>query len=360
MSAPTENQFILADMICERVKSVEQIRFCNSGTESTLNAIRAARIFTGKSKIVKMEGAYHGSHDLAEVSLTPPLEKVGPIDRPASVPAHTGIPGTILEEVLVVPYNNKEVTERVVREHQKEVACVIMEVMSALPGLILPEDGFLEFVRDLTRKLGILLIYDEIVTFRLGPHSGQGIYGVEPDLTTFGKTIGGGLPVGAFGGSKEIMKTFSPREKGSISHSGTFNANPMTMAAGIACLKELTPKEITRINSLGDFLRQGVDSILERNGVEGRTLGYGSLGHIHFNKERVKDYRTSAKGNYQAMALIHMELLERGINMAPRGGEISISTPMTEKEVKAFLKAFEESLVVIKPFIEETTPDLVR
>jgi glutamate-1-semialdehyde 2,1-aminomutase len=125
-------------------------------------------------------------------------------------------------------------------------------------------------------------------------------------------------------------------------------------------LKELTPKEITRINSLGDFLRQGVDSILERNGVEAKTLGYGSLGHIHFNKERINDYRTSAKGNFQAMALIHMELLERGINMAPRGGEISISTPMTEKEVKAFLKAFEESLVVIKPFIEETTPDLVR
>jgi len=358
-AGPTENQITLAGMICGRVKSVEWIRFCNSGSEATLNAIRAARIFSGKSKIVKMEGAYHGSHDLAEVSLMPPPEKAGPISRPLSFPAHRGIPASILEEVLVVPFNNKEVTEKVIRENSKDIACVIMEVISALPGLIIPEGGFLKFVRELTQKLKIVLILDEIVTFRLSKGGAQEIYGVEPDLTTFGKLIGGGLAIGAFGGSKEIMKSFSPLEKDSISHSGTFNANPVTMAAGVACLQELTAEEIKRINSLGDRLRQGVDSILAKQGVAGRALGFGSLGQIHLNKERIADYRTAAKGNFQALALLHMELLERGINMAPRGGEIAISTPMTEKEINIFLSAFEDSLTEIKPFIKETTPELL-
>jgi glutamate-1-semialdehyde 2,1-aminomutase len=359
-SAPTEKQVTLAAMICERVNSVEQIRFCNSGTEATMNAIRAARIFTGKSKIVKMEGAYHGSHDLAEVSLMPPPEKAGPINRPFSYPAHRGIPPSVLDEVLVVPFNNVAVTERVIREHSTDIACVIMEVISALPGLVVPIDGFLEMVRDLTRKLDIVLILDEIVTFRLAMGGAQEIYGIKPDLTTFGKVIGGGLPIGAFGGSQKIMKIFSPLEKDSISHSGTFNANPVTMAAGIACLQALTAEEIQRINSLGDQLRQGVDSILANNGVKGCALGYGSLGQIHFNKERIRDYRTAAGGNFHAMALIHLALLERGINMAPRGGEIAISTPMSEKEISTFLFAFEESLIEVKPFIKETTPDLIR
>jgi glutamate-1-semialdehyde 2,1-aminomutase len=358
-SAPTENQVVLAGMICDRVNSVEQIRFCNSGTEATMNAIRAARIFTGRSKIVKMEGAYHGSHDLAEVSLMPPVEKAGPISRPYSFPAHRGIPTSILDEVIVAPFNNKQVTEKIIREHSKDIACVIIEVITALPGLVLPMDGFLELVRDLTQKLNIVLIFDEVVTFRISKGGAQEIYGIKPDLTTFGKLIGGGLPIGAFGGSREIMKIFSPLERNFISHSGTFNANPVTMAAGIACLQELTVEEIKRINSLGDRLRQRVDSILAKNGVAGQALGFGSLGQIHINKEKIVDYRTAAKGNFQALALLHLELLGRGINMAPRGGEIAISTPMTDKEIDLFVTAFEESLTEIRPFIKETSPELI-
>lgn len=358
-AAPTEKQAILGGMICERIKSVEQIRFCNSGTEATLNAIKVARVYSGKSKIIKVEGAYHGSHDLAEVSLLPNAEDAGPIDKPLSVPQHRGIPKSVLNEVIVIPFNNKEATEKIIMEYQNEIACVIMEVMVALSGCIPQEDGYLEFVRDLARKLGIILIYDEIVTFRLGHEGGQGIYNIQPDLTTFGKIIGGGLPIGAFGGSREIMKIFSPQEKGSISHSGTFNATPMVMAAGIACLKELTPEAIGRINTLGELIRHGINSILEKNGIKGMTTGLGSLAHIHFNKERVRDYRTFAKGNFQAITLLHRELLERGINIAPRGGEIAISTPMTEKEIKMFLTAFEESLIEIKPFIKQATPELI-
>ena len=357
--APVESQYLLAEIICERVKSVEQVRFCNTGTEATMNAIRAARTISGKSKVVKMEGGYHGTHDLVEVSITPNLDQVGPVDKPRSVPQNRGIPKSVLEEVIVVPFNNKEVTEKLVREHQKETACVIVEPILGAAGLIPQEDGYLEFLRDLTQKLDILLIFDEVISFRLGTGGAQGIYGIEPDLTTFGKIIGGGFPVGAFGGSKEIMKIFSPQEEGSISQSGTFNGNPVTMEAGIACLRGLTPDIFERINSFGDLLRKGIDLAFERNGMKGKATGLGSLAQPQFNSERVRDYRSVARGNFQAMALVHLKLLERGINMAPRG-ECSISTPMTEKEVRSYLAAFEESLAEVKPFIEQTAPNLIQ
>ena len=284
-SAPTENQAVMADIIGERKKTMEAVRFCNSGTEATMNAIRAARLYSGKSKIVKMEGAYHGSHDLAEVSIAPRLEIAGPDDRPMSVAQHGGIPKSILEEVIVVPFNNKEATEKIIFEHRNEIACVIMEVMVAFSGCVPSNDSYVEFIRDLTKKMGVTLFCDEIVTFRLGPGGGQGLYKIKPDLTTLGKAIGWGIPVGAFGGSREIMKIFSPRENTLISHSGTFNANPMTMAAGIACLNAMTPEAIVKINSLGNSIRQGTNKIMQKNGVLGMALGIGSLAHIHFTKE---------------------------------------------------------------------------
>jgi glutamate-1-semialdehyde 2,1-aminomutase len=359
-AAPIESKYRLAEMICEKVKSVEQIRFCNSGTEATMNAIRAARFISGKSKIVKMEGGYHGTHDLAEVSVNPDLRQAGFLDRPKSVPQNKAIPKSVLEEVIVVPFNNKEVTEKVVRERRDEIAGVIVEPMLGAAGCICPEGGYLEFLRDLTRNLNILLIFDEVVTFRLGPGGAQGMFGIEPDITAFGKIIGGGFPVGAFGGSKEIMKVFSPQEKGSISHSGTFNGNPVTMCAGIACLKDLTAKVFDRINTLGGLLKNGMNLAFEKSGIKGTATGMGSLSCIHFNSGKVRDYRSAARDNMQAMRLLHYALLEKGVNVAPRGGECSISTPMTEKEVETFLTTFEESLAEVKPFIEQTTPDLIK
>jgi glutamate-1-semialdehyde 2,1-aminomutase len=359
-AAPTESQSILAEMIYERVKSVGQVRFCNSGTEATMYAIRAARVISGRTKVVKMEGGYHGTHDLAEVSFHPNLDEAGSVDRPKSIPENRGIPKSVLEEVVVVPFNNKEVTEKVMRECENEIACVIVEPMLGAAGCICPQGGYLEFLRELTRKLNILLIFDEVVTFRLGPGGAQEMFGIEPDITTFGKIIGGGLPVGAFGGSKEIMKVFSPQEKGSISHSGTFNGNPVTMCAGIACLKGLTAEVYNHINSLGSFLKKGMDSAFEKSGIKGTATGIGSLTCIHFNPGEIRDYRSAARDNMQAMRLLHYALLEKGINVAPRGGECSISTPMTEKDVKTFLSALEESLAELKPFIEQTAPDLIK
>jgi glutamate-1-semialdehyde 2,1-aminomutase len=358
-AAPVESQTLLAEMICDRVKSVEQIRFCNSGTEATMNAIRAARILTGKSKIVKMEGGYHGTHDLGEVSFSPRLDQAGPVEKPRSVPQSKGTPKSICDEVIVVPFNNKGVTEKIIRENQHEIAGVIVEPMLGAAGCIVQEEGYLEFLRKLTRTLNLVLIFDEVVTFRFGPGGAQEIYHVDPDITAFGKIIGGGFPVGAFGGSREIMKIYSPREKGFVSQSGTFNGNPITVEAGIACLKALTPKVYERINSLGDVLRKGLGRTFGKNGLKGSATGMCSLAWPHFNSQKVSDYRSASKGNFEAMALVHMALLQKGINVARRGGECSISTPMTEKEVRIFVADFEESLSEVRPFIEQTTPDLI-
>jgi len=358
-SAPNESQIILASMISERVKSVEHIRFCNSGTEATMHAIKAARIFSGKSRVVKIEGAYHGTHDIAEVSVNPTIEAIGTIDKPQSVPKSKGIPKSVCDEVIVIPFNNIEVAEKRIRENHKEIACVIVEPIMGSAGMIMPQEGYLKFLRKLTQELKLLLIFDEIVTFRLALGGAQNIFNVEPDLTTFGKIIGGGFPVGAFGGAKEIMKIFSPIEKGFVSQSGTFNANPITMAAGIECLRMVTFEMIEHINKLGSLLREGIALAFRDIGIRGQATGCGSLGQIHLNSEKIVDYRSILKGNYSAMLLLHLTLLENGIYIAPRGGELAISSPMTENEISAFLAAFRESLVVIKPFVAETSPHLI-
>lgn len=358
-ASPTRSQIELAEIICERVKSIDKLRFCNSGTEATMSAIRAARIVTGKTKVVKIEGGYHGSHDVVEVSYSPDAAEYGPIEKPNSVPQNKGIPQSILHEVIIIPFNNKKVAEEIIERQASQIACVIVEPMLGATGCICQADGYLEHLRELTRKNHIILIFDEIVTFRLNYHAMQYLYSLEPDLTTFGKLIGGGLPVGAFGGSEEIMNLYSPLNRAHVAHSGTFNGNPVTMAAGKACLTEMTPSVYDHLNKLGDDLRNGLNNSLERAGIKGDVTGYGSLSCIHFNKEEIIDYRSAAKDNLMAMELVHLELLERGINVPARGGECAISSPMTEKEIEAFIVAFEESLLQIRPFIEETAPELL-
>jgi glutamate-1-semialdehyde 2,1-aminomutase len=358
-AAPTKSQYDLAELICQRVKSVEQVRFCNTGTEATMNAIRAARLLTGKSRIVKMEGGYHGTHDLGEVSFDPGLDAAGPIEAPRSVPPNRGIPESVLKEVIVVPFNNKAATEKIIQHQHDQIACVIVEPMLGAAGCVPPEGDYLEFLRSLTQELGILLIFDEVVTFRFGIGGAQTLYGIEPDITAFGKIIGGGFPIGAFGGPVEIMKIFSPREQDSISQSGTFNGNPVSMEAGVACLKELNSKAFEHINFLGNLFRKGVNSAFQKTGIRGQATGAGSLSCIHFNSETIKDYRSVIKGNFLAMEFVHLDLLLKGINIPRRGGECSISTPMTENDIAVFLTAFEKSLVEVKPFIEESTPELI-
>ncbi|MBK8057495.1 MAG: aminotransferase class III-fold pyridoxal phosphate-dependent enzyme [Gemmatimonadetes bacterium] len=256
---PGEPALRLAEEIRARVPSLERLRFCNSGTEAVIGAIRAARAFTGRSKILKMEGGYHGSADVAQVSVTPG------VDAPHYPEGHAqgpGVPDGVVGDVLVAPYNDLETSQRLVRAHAHELAAVIVEPHLTAAGVIPAEREFLAGLRAVTEACGVVLIFDEIITLRLTRGGAQAMYGVTPDLTTVAKIIGGGLPVGAFGGRAEVMATFDPRSRGTVGHSGTFNGNAVTMAAGVAALELLTDEALQHINTLGGRLREGCSARL--------------------------------------------------------------------------------------------------
>lgn len=235
LGAPSQNQYELGQLICERVDSVDRVRFCNTGTEAVMYVLRAARAVTGKRKVVKMEGGFHGTTEQVEISVSPDLALAGRAERPISLPDTQGITQGVLQDVLVVPYNNIDATKKIINENRKEIAAVIVEPVMGYAGMIPAEKEFLEFLRKITVQNNIILVFDEIITFRLAPGGAQEIYGVKPDLTTFGKIIGGGLPIGAFGGRGDIMDIFSPKRENPMHHSGTFNGNALTsMGLGIA------------------------------------------------------------------------------------------------------------------------------
>jgi len=233
-ASPTESEIRLAQIIQERVPSVEQLRFVNSGTEAAMFALRAARAFTGRQKIAKFEGGFHGTYDLTQVSVRTPVEKLGPKESPLSVPEAAGIPQETADQVVVLPFNDQEKVQRILKRHSGQIAALIVEPIPAMAGMIPPRNGFLSFLRDITQREGIVFILDEIITLRVHPGGAQSLYGVKPDLTLMGKIIGGGFPVAAFGGRKEIMGLLDPRSGApAIPHPGTYNGNPVGMAAGM-------------------------------------------------------------------------------------------------------------------------------
>lgn len=341
-ASPLESQIQLATAICSRVSSIERVRFCNSGTEATMNAIRAAKAFTGRNKIIKMEGGYHGSHDAASVSVAPPLERVGPNSSPHSVPDLEGLFRGVLEDVLVVPFNDIEAASQIIERNASDLAAVIVEPMLGSGGGIPATPEFLRTLRVATRSTGALLIFDEIITFRLSFGGAQEIYGITPDLTTLGKIIGGGFPVGAFGGNAEVMALFDPSRR-RLFQGGTFNGNAISMVAGLATLEMLTRGEITRINALGDKLRQGLSKALADSNVPGEVLGAGSLLQVHMGQGSITDYRSAARGLKELVPLLHLALLNRGIFTSTRNS-LCISTPMIEVDVDQAVRAFKDSL----------------
>jgi glutamate-1-semialdehyde 2,1-aminomutase len=337
-AAPTELEYRHAKIICERVKSVKKIRYTNSGTEAIMNAIRAARAYTGRDKIVKCEGAYHGGVDESEISQTPALHLAGTKKRPKPVPDSAGIPESVVKGVIVIPYNDPESAEEIIKENKKDIAAVIVEpIMGRF--MIPAKTEFLKTLRDITADYDIPLIFDEVITFRLSPGGGQEVYGVIPDLTVFGKIIGGGFPIGVFGGHEDIMAFFDPsRGKPLIEHSGTFNANPISLSAGIATLEELTSNTYERLNRMGEFIRTRLTRLFNELQLEARVTGLGSLFQIHTTLSEVIDYRSTVMSNVNMQQLIFYSLLVSGIFLAPRLMGC-ISTPMTEKEAEKLINA---------------------
>lgn len=339
-AGPTESQIRLAELLKSRMPSLEQVRFCNSGTEATLMAIRAAKAFTGRDKVIKLDGGYHGTHDAAVIGTPTTSNAKGAVQA-------LGLFRGIITDVLSAPANDIDAAARIFDQCRDELAAVIVEPVMGGAGIIPLDAEFLNFLQARARSSGALLILDEVITFRLAYGGAQQLYSVRPDLTTLGKIIGGGLPVGAFGGRSDVMSQFDPAD-GKLPHSGTFNGNAPTMAAGIAALELLTKEAIDRINRLGDRLRTGLQRAIRGNGIEAQITGIGSLLGIHFTEEPIRNYRDALFAPRNILALLHLSLMNRGMFTAPRGF-LCISTAMSESEIDEFASAFGDTLDTFSP-----------
>ena len=336
---PTEHEIRLAEMLVRRVPSVESLRFTNSGTEATMNAVRLARAFTGRPKLAKFEGAFHGTHDWVMVSVSGDTKAWGNRRRPKPVAWSDGIPPAVLKHTVVLPWNDPEACEEILAKEASSIAAVIVDPFMCNAGLLPPIDGFLSKLREVTERHGILMILDEVISFRTAWGGAQERLGVRPDLTTFGKVIGGGLPVGAFGGRRDVMAYYDPRKGGArISQGGTFNANPVTMAAGVATLNALTPEAYTRLDVLGDRLRGAVTRLLGNMRRRAQVSGVGSLFWLHWTSETLTDYRSTKAKDVEMPLRVFMGMLNEGILVTPRGlGACSLA--MGDEEVDRFVNA---------------------
>ncbi len=346
---PMENRQILADMICGRFPSVDKVRFCCSGTEANLYALRIARGFTGKDKVLMAEGGYHGQYD--------------PYVMGGGHAVSTGLPKSEQQDYLLVPFNDKEAAEKTIRENKDDLAAVIVEAVEGTSGVIEARDDYLKFLQEVTAKYNVLLIADEVITFRFGTGGAQELFDFRADLTTFAKNIGGLTPVGAIGGREDVMDVLVAKEgQPPVLAGGTFGGNPLTMVAGIATLKILTPEVIQRMNSLGESLKAGFRAVFKETGISGQASGAGSYSCFHFTPEEVINTRVLDKANAEWNAeklsrLARISLMNRGIMWS--SGGFSISTPMSEKDIEACLSALKDVLIEMKPLIEQVAPQLI-
>ena len=340
-AVPTEPEIELAQLLTARLPSVEQIRFTNSGTEGVLFAVRAARAFTGREKIAKFEGGYHGTADHVSVSVTPDLAPAGDARQPTPVLASAGITHNTVGDVVILPFNDPEGTAALLTAHRDTLAAVLVEPVLGSCGYVPATRTFLQGLRALTTRLGILLIFDEVQTFRLSAGGAQALLGIMPDLTVLGKIIGGGLPVGGVGGRSDVMAAFdAPTGTPKIPHAGTFNGNPVTMRAGLATLQDLSPAAYDRLNQRGNDFRVRLQTLGDRYGVPMQVTGAGSLFGIHWSAEPVTDYRGSARANKSLSYKFFLHALNDGLFFTTRGGGC-LSMPMTETEMGAFLDVLE-------------------
>lgn len=357
---PTEVEVKLAEKIVERLPSTEMIRFTPSGTEAVHQALRLARSYKGREKIVKFEGAYHGSWDAVDISNFPQRSKTGSTLCLNSIPHNEGVPDGVLENTLITPYNNAKAVEEIVKKHKFELAAFIIEPVQR--GII-PKNDFLKEIREITEKHDILLVFDEVRTFRLSRGGAQEMYKITPDITVLGKSIGGGFPIGAYGASKEIMKAFSHSKacfphlnRPRLAFSGSFNGHPISMAAGLATLEELKIQTYKYMNKLGQDLRTALTKKLNDLNIIAQVGGVGSLVKVFWTREDVVDYESSINGDPRISEYFSIDLLNRGIYMR---GTPNVSAATTSKDIKITLQAIEQSLISLKPIIYKISPNIL-
>lgn len=348
ITMPSEYDIKLAALLVERVPYLDQVRFCNSGSEAVMMAIKAARTFTGRAKIAKFEGAYHGIYDYAQVSDHPTENNWGELEAPASIP-EPGTAPSIAQDVVILPWNRPEACLRLLEKHASELAAIVVDPLPGALGMIPPRPGFLEMLREITALLGILYIADEVMSFRLDYHGAHHAFGIEPDLTSLGKIIGGGFPVGAVGGKRDVMAVFDHTKNLKLHHSGTFNANPITMVAGYETMQQMTPAAFHRLNEMGEHLRSAIRERLAARDVNVQVFGRGSMFSVAFTDAELTDFRdiTAYRKTVTFSDQLCHGLLSRGILTSPRGALGNLSVPMTEAELEVYLTALEETLVEI-------------
>ncbi|RUM61479.1 MAG: glutamate-1-semialdehyde-2,1-aminomutase [Persephonella sp.] len=339
--APTEIEVEMAKAVVKAVPSIEMVRFVNSGTEATMSAIRLARGFTGKKKIVKFDGCYHGHVDSLLVSAGSGVATFG-------IPGTPGIPEEIAELTIVLPYNDIEKVEETFKKYGNDIAGVIIEPVAGNMGVIAPSKEFHQRLREITKEYGALLIWDEVMTgFRLAYGGAQELYGIEPDLTTLGKVIGGGLPVGAYGGKREIMEKVAP--VGPVYQAGTLSGNPLAMVAGLKqleILKETNPYD--DLDRKGKELEDGINFLIEKYGIKGRVNRVGSMITLFFTDREVKNFTDAKSSDLEMFAKFFRELLKRGIYLPASQFEAwFLSTAHSKEDIGETLNKIEDVFKII-------------
>ncbi|WP_266081019.1 aspartate aminotransferase family protein [Haladaptatus caseinilyticus] len=354
-ATPQPISIVFMEKVAEMTPSIETVRLANSGTEATMHAIRVARSYTGKNIIAKPEGGYAGAHDYALQSVFASEEALGPANHPNTVSYGTGIPDAVSDTVVAFPFNDEEATEEILREQADDLAAVLLEPVMFSCGCLMPQQGYHEFLRELTDELGVVLIWDEVMTgFRLGPGSAQGRFGVIPDMTTFAKVAGGGYQMAGFGGRREIMDEIIPPESdeertwdSSVFHGGTYNGHPVSAAAGLKALEILESGNVyTHIERLGDRLFTGLQEVADDVGVAANVQHIGSMGQIYMTDHDIRYYRDTWHSNETQFADWWLEAAGRGVVFGtPSQGERFFTTDShTDEEIDHALEVAEEAL----------------
>lgn len=341
-SLPGPDVIFLAEEMVRRFAPIEQVRFSNSGTEATMDALRLARAFTGRDKVVKIEGSYHGHHDVVMMSTKPSREAAGSAERPNTVPASKGIPADVKSNVVIAPYNNPEALDRILSEHEGEIAAVITEAVLMNVGIMLPDEGYLQSVRDITRKHNVLLVFDEVKTgVTVAPGGITELYPVEPDLICLAKSIGGGMPIGAFGGRKDIMNLIST---GQVLHLGTFNGNPMSMRSGLVTLTQIfTPEAHAHANDLSKQLASGYTATIEEFDMPMHVSQIGAKGCAMFRHERARNYRAWWDIDMDLSYAYWLFLVNRGILFPPGlDDQWTVSVQHTQSDIDHHMHVFQQ------------------
>jgi glutamate-1-semialdehyde 2,1-aminomutase len=343
---PTLPEIALAELICERVPGIETIRFVNTGSEAVLFAVKAARAHTGRPGIAKIEGAYHGSYDWVEVSQASGPENWGPAEEPAATPFYRGMPASVLDEVVTLRFNDVEGATRLIARHADRLAAILLDPMPSRAGLIAPARDFIEAVSTAARAHGILIIADEVLSFRQGYEGASARHGLEPDLFTLGKIIGGGLPIGAIAGRREVMSVFDAAEqRPALPQGGTFSANPLSMVAGFASMQALDRAAFAHLEALGDRLRAKLRQAIAEAGAPFVVTGVASLFRIHPKRTEPREFRDVVTSGAESAVMREMtrSFAAEGV-IIPNAAAACLSTPMTDADVDLVADLFTDFL----------------